>query len=172
MPNVSFGRLGVRRPLHRIVADLARSGASVNAPNHNGAAPLHRAVRKGHALVAEQLVLHGADLHLQNHRGQSPLQQASVALRPRLLAAVEERGRVGEVVPVQRSGHGQNALKKRAPTLELAGERARERDGSPSLEESAAKPGGPSERWKANQTLTQTRTHTQTQTRTQRWASP
>jgi ankyrin repeat protein len=55
---------------------LISSGAEINAPDQNGAAPLHRAVRNRCAAAVEYLLLQGADPCLKNKAGSTPFHLA------------------------------------------------------------------------------------------------
>jgi ankyrin repeat protein len=52
------------------------AGAEINAQDKNGAAPLHRAVRKRRAAIVKYLLERGADATLKNKPGSTPFHLA------------------------------------------------------------------------------------------------
>jgi ankyrin repeat protein len=57
---------------------LIAEGADVNAPDKNGATPLHMAAAQGNKEIAELLIAEGADLDWPANEKSTPLRYAAV----------------------------------------------------------------------------------------------
>lgn len=76
----------------RLVEELLRLGANVNARNRWGLTALHYAARFGHAHVAATLLAHGADVDARAAGGQTPLDWAVVFQRPEVIRLLLDAG--------------------------------------------------------------------------------
>ncbi|RGP59463.1 ankyrin repeat domain-containing 23 [Fusarium longipes] len=65
----------------KIIEDLIRGGARVDARNRAGETALHVAVRCGHKLAVKQLVSSGASVHARDAAGRSVLEVADAKMR-------------------------------------------------------------------------------------------
>jgi len=67
---------GHANPQVRTIQCLLEAGAEINAPDKNGATPLHRAVRTRSAAAVQCLLTAGADATLKNKPGSTPFHLA------------------------------------------------------------------------------------------------
>jgi ankyrin repeat protein len=80
-------------PQVKTIQCLLDAGADINAPDKNGATPLHRAVRTRSAAAVKCLLENGADPKLQNKPGSTPFH-----------LAVQNTGRGGSGAETARAG--------------------------------------------------------------------
>jgi len=67
-------------------------GTDIDQADSRGDSPLHAAVRRGHLIIARELLKNGADPNARNRAGEIPLQIALIAGKTQLAAMLLEAG--------------------------------------------------------------------------------